>query len=127
MRRLLAMAATLGMTFTGMASGAYSAHAVVPGENGRILFARCIHPFKCGSDIVPAWELVAADPDETDETVLAGPYPRSVWDDHFIANWSPDARSAIFMAQLGARQSIWQVNADGTDLHRVFTAPRGTG
>jgi Tol biopolymer transport system component len=127
MRKLLALSAALPMMLLGIVVGGGSARAVVPGENGRIVFARCIHPFKCGSDSRPTWELVAANPDDSDETVLAGPYPRSVWDDHFIANWSPDASSAIFMAQLGSRQAIWQVNADGTDLHKVFTAPRGTG
>jgi TolB protein len=60
--------------------------------------------------------------------VVAGPYPRGVWDDHFIANWSPDGRSLIFMADLGRGQAIWQVNADGTDFHQVFAAPLdGTG
>jgi hypothetical protein len=42
--------------------------------------------------------------------VLAGPYPRDAWDDHFIANWSPDGKTVIFMAN----QGIWQVNADGS-------------
>ena len=31
------------------------------------------------------------------------------------------------MADLGAGQGIWQVSADGTGLHEVFTAPAGTG
>jgi TolB protein len=60
---------------------------------------------------------------DTHETVVAGPYPRSVWDDHFLANWSPDAKSVIFMADLGDGQAIWQVNRDGTGMHKVFTPP----
>jgi Tol biopolymer transport system component len=55
--------------------------------------------------------------------VLAGPYPRSVFDDHFIANWAPDGRKAIFMADLGGGQGIWQVNADGSNLHLVWSPP----
>jgi Tol biopolymer transport system component len=126
MRRLIALTAALSLgVLANMA--APPAQAVVPGENGRILFARCIRPFKCGSDTVSTWEIVAADADDSNETVLAGPYPRSVWDDHFVANWSPDGSSVIFMAQLGRRQAIWQVNSDATDLHKVFTAPRGSG
>lgn len=70
---------------------------------------------------------MAADSNDTNEIVLAGPYPRSVWDDHFIANSSPDGTSAIFMADLGDGQAIWRVNADGTGLRQVFTAPAETG
>ena len=59
--------------------------------------------------------------------MVAGPYPRSVWDDHFVANWAPDGQSMIFMADLGTGQGIWQVNADGSDFHEVFAAPPGSG
>jgi len=86
---------------------------VVPGENGRILFTRCIYRGDC------TWEIVVADPDGSDEVVLAGPYPREAWDDHFTANWSPDGETAIFMAY----QAIWQVNADGTHLHKIWEPP----
>jgi hypothetical protein len=98
------------------------AGAVVPGANGRIVFARCIAaPFKCfGSSGAAVWEIVAADPNDTNETVLAGPYPKDAWDDHFIANWSPDGKTVIFMAN----QGIWQVNADGSNLHLVWSPPR---
>jgi hypothetical protein len=97
------------------------AGAVVPGANGRIVFARCIAaPFKCfGSSGAAVWEIVAADPNDTNETVLAGPYPKDAWDDHFIANWSPDGKTVIFMAN----QGIWQVNADGSNLHLVWSPP----
>jgi TolB protein len=101
-----------------------SATGVVPGANGRLVFARQI----CQTEEDPCWEIVVADATDAEETVVAGPYPRSVWDDHFIANWSPDGRSVVFMADLGTGQAIWQVNADGTGFHRVFAAPPdGTG
>ncbi|MGE5227999.1 MAG: TolB family protein [Planctomycetaceae bacterium] len=93
------------------------AQAVVPGANGRILFAR---PTNLS---FTQWDIVAADPNGANETVLAGPYPTSAFDDHFIANWSPDGATAIFMAN----QAIWQVNADGSGLRQVFAAPVGTG
>src|SRR5262249_4238914 len=88
---------------------------------GRILFARCISPTDCGITGDGTWEIVDADLDATHETVLAGPYPRHAWDDHFVANWSPDGRSAIFMVN----QGIWQVNADGTNLHVIWSPPPG--
>jgi TolB protein len=87
--------------------------AVVPGDNGRIVFARCVWMGDCN------WEIVASDLDGGNEIVLAGPYPRRVWDDHFTANWSPDGQSAIFMA----KQAIWQVNADGSNLHKLWEPP----
>jgi hypothetical protein len=62
---------------------------------------------------------VAADANDTNETLLAGPYARDAYDDSFIANWAPDGSSVIFMAN----QGIWQVNADGTGLHELFEAP----
>jgi Tol biopolymer transport system component len=129
MRRLIALAtasvAFAAGTLVGLTVVGGPARAVVPGTNGRILFARCIAPYKCfdPSSTVPVWEIVAANPDDTNETVLAGPYPRSVWDDHFIANWAPDGKTAIFMADLGQGQAIWQVNADGSNLHRVWSPP----
>jgi TolB protein len=124
MRRLIALATVFGVTFLGLMLIGGPAGAVVPGTNGRILFTRAI----CTSDTRPCWEIVSADPNGTHETLLAGPYPRGVWDDHFIANWSPDEKTVIFMADLGGGQAIWQVNADGTGLHMVWTPPNdGTG
>jgi TolB protein len=128
MKRRIGLVTVVGMTLLGLVAVGGPAQAVVPGTNGRILFARCIAPFRCGSSSVATWEIVAADPNDTNETVLAGPYTRAVFDDHFIANWSPDGTSAIFMADLGAGQAVWQVNADGTGLHMVWTPPNdGTG
>jgi len=108
------------MTWLGVVGVGASAQAVVLGANGRIVFTRAI----CDSDSLPCWEIVTANADDTHEIVVAGPYRRSVWDDHFIANWSPDSKTVIFMA----KQAIWQVNADGTGLHKVWTPPNdGTG
>jgi Tol biopolymer transport system component len=109
---LLSLLALLGL----LASGG-PAPASPPEANGRIVFSRAV----CSTDCV--WDIVAADPSGANETVLAGPYPRDAFDDHFIANWSPDGQSVIFMAN----QGIWQVNADGTGLHELFTAPSDTG
>jgi Tol biopolymer transport system component len=101
--------------------GGGSASAVVSGKNGRIVFARRTCAPTC------MWSLLAANPDDSNEIVLAGPYPR-VFDDHFIANWSPDAKSVIFMADLGGGQGIWQVSATGTGLHELWAPPPdGTG
>jgi TolB protein len=126
-KRLIAFATITGMTWLGLVGVGGLARAVVPGANGRILFARCIAPYKCfdKSSTVPTWEIVAADPNDTKETVLAGPYPPGAWDDHFVANWSPDGKTVIFMADLGQGQAIWQVNADGSNLHRVWSPPPG--
>jgi Tol biopolymer transport system component len=115
MKRLVALFVAAGMTWLGVVGVGASAQAVVPGANGRILFTRAI----CFSDARRCWEIVAADPNGTHETLIAGPYRRRVWDDHFIANWSPDGMSVIFMAN----QGIWQVNADGAGLHELFHAP----
>jgi Tol biopolymer transport system component len=120
MRRLIAFATVAAMIVLGLVAAGGPARAVVPGANGQIVFARCIAPFKCfGSSTAAVWEIVAADPNDTNETVLAGPYPRDAWDDHFIANWSPDGKTVIFMAN----QGIWQVNADGSNLHLVWSPP----
>jgi Tol biopolymer transport system component len=130
MKSLIARVTVAGMTLLALLAISGPAGAVVPGTNGRILFARCIARSSCfdQSSTVPSWEIVAADPNDAHETVLAGPYPRSVWDDHFIANWSPNGKTAIFMADLGQGQAIWQVNADGSNLHRVWSPPPdGTG
>jgi hypothetical protein len=67
--RRLAAALAAGMILLGLVASAGPAHAVVPGTNGRILFTRSI----CTSDTRPCWEIVAADPNDTHETVLAGP------------------------------------------------------
>jgi Tol biopolymer transport system component len=124
MRRLVAIAAALATAWLGVVGVGGPSQAVVPGANGRILFTRVI----CSSDARPCWEIVAADADGAHETVVAGPYRRRVWDDHFIANWSPDGAKVIFMAQLGRKQAIWEVNADGTGLHKIWTPPNdGSG
>jgi Tol biopolymer transport system component len=124
MRRLIALVTVSGMTLLGLVAVGGRARAVVPGTNGRILFSRAI----CFSDVRPCWEIVAADPNGTHETLIAGPYRRKVWDDHFIANWSPDGKTVIFMAKLGRRQAIWEVNADGTGLHAIWSPPNdGSG
>jgi TolB protein len=109
---------------TPMVGSTSTADAVTPGANGRIVFARQI----CQTDDDPCWEIVVANATDTQETVVAGPYPSGVFDGRLIANWSPDGHSVIFMADLGTGPSIWRVNADGSGLHRVFTAPLdGTG
>jgi hypothetical protein len=115
MKRLVALAVAAGMTWLGVVGVGGAAQAVVPGANGRILFTRVI----CSSDACPCWEIVAADPNGTHETLIAGPYRRSVWDDHFIANWSPDGETVIFMT----KQAIWEVNADGPGLHAIWRPP----
>ena len=99
-----------------LGSGA-TASAIVPGPNGRIVFSREV----CKRDCL--FSLISADARDTSETVLAGPYPARAFDEHLIGNWSPDASRVVFMA----RQKLWIVNADGTDLHSVFTPPEGTG
>lgn len=103
---------------------ASTANAVVPGANGLLVFSRQI----CLTVEDPCWEIVVANSTDTEETVVAGPYPQGVFDEHFVANWAPDGRSVIFMADLGDGQAIWQVNADGSGFHQVFVAPPdGTG
>jgi Tol biopolymer transport system component len=121
-KRAIALWSATAMVLLGLVGASRPAAAVVPGSDGRILFTRAI----CDSDTNPCWEIVTANADDSDEVVVAGPYPRGVWDDHFIANWSPDGTTVIFMAKLGRRQAIWEVNADGTDLHTVFDPPRRT-
>jgi dipeptidyl aminopeptidase/acylaminoacyl peptidase len=92
------------------------ASATPPTPSGHILFTRQI----CASDDDPCWEIVVADAADEHETVVAGPYLRAVWDDHFIANWAPDGRSLVFMADLGEGQAIWRVNADASGMHKVY-------
>jgi Tol biopolymer transport system component len=113
MRRFRRLSVFFCTTLLFVLAAAVTTRAVVPGENGRILFTRCVWAGDC------TWEIVAANPDGSDETVLAGGYPRDAWDDHFTANWSPDGETAIFMAY----QAIWQVNADSTDLHQIWAPP----
>ena len=120
MKRLIALITVTWMALLGVVASPETTQAKAPAPIGRIVFTRAI----CDSDSLPCWEIVTADADDTHEVVVAGPYPRTVWDDHFIANWSPDGSSVIFMA----RQKIWQVNADGTGLHKVWTPPNdGSG
>lgn len=117
MRRFVVVSLAVAMALAGAVMTG-PAGAVVPGRNGRIVFARCVWRSSCG------WELIAANPDDTGEVVLAGPYPRDAWDDHFIANWSPDGTKVVFMVY----QGIWEVNADGSNLHLVWSPPNdGTG
>lgn len=94
-----------------------------PALRGLLVFSRQV----CDSDTDPCWEIVVSDAHENHARVVAGPYPRGVWDDHFVANWAPDGRSVIFMADLGEGQSIYRVRSDGSHLHAIFTAPDGTG
>ena len=117
MRRLIAIATVTGMTVPGLVAAAGPTRAVVPGTNGRIVFSRetCTHTCM--------YSIVAANPNDTDENVLAGPYPRDAYDDHFIANWAPAGTSVIFMLY----NEIWQVRPDGTGLHELLDPPEGTG
>src|SRR5690349_16506565 len=94
-----------------------------PALRGMLVFSRQI----CDSETRPCWEIVVSDAQENHERVVAGPYPRGVWDDHFLPNWAPDGRSVVFMADLGEGQSIWRVRTDGSHLHAVFTPHDGTG
>ena len=116
-RRMFSIVAVLGLMAGLVASGAPAATAVVPGVNGRIVFARETCRPTC------MYTIVAADANDTNETLLAGPYPREAYDDAFIANWAPDGKSVIFMLNGG----IWQVGADGSGLHQLFEPPAGTG
>lgn len=119
MRRSIIIVSIL--TLFGPVAIGGQAGAVVHGTNGRIVFSRAVcRKTTCNSFW---WRIVAADPNDTHETVLAGPYPDKAFDEHLVANWSPDGTSVIFMVN----QGIWQVNEDGTGLHEVFHAPRGTG
>lgn len=111
MKRILCLALSVALTIVSVAR---PAGAVVPGANGRIVFARAHCTSTCST-----WQIVAADANDTNETVLAGPYSQDVFDEHFIANWSPDAKSVIFMVN----QGIWQVNADGSNRHLVWSPP----
>lgn len=118
----MSAAALLTLASGTVAAGAGHASAVPAKEGGRLVFTREI----CAVDTDPCWEIVVADAQDTKEKVVAGPYPRSVFDDHFIPNWDPNGRSVIFMADLGHGQAIWQVNTNGHHLHQVFTPPAGT-
>jgi len=117
MRRPIVLAMVTAMILLGMVSLGGAAPAVVPGANGRIVFARETCKPTC------MYTIVAADANDANETLLAGPYPRDAYDDHFIANWAPDGKSVIFMVN----QGIWQVNADGTGLHVLFQASAEVG
>jgi Tol biopolymer transport system component len=120
---MLSAAALVMLGSGGAAAGVSHAGGISHREEGRLVFTREI----CAVDTDPCWEIVVADARDTREKVVAGPYTRSVFDDHFIPNWDPNGRSVIFMADLGDGQAIWQVNANGHQLHKVFTAPAGTG
>jgi hypothetical protein len=79
-----------------------SAQAVVPGTNGRIVFTRAVCTSTCSS-----WSIVTADPNDTNEKEVAGPYSSSAFDEHFVANWSPDGTELTFMVN----QGIWTVHS----------------
>ncbi len=116
-RRSIAVVIVFAIMALGFALASGSASAVVSGKNGRILFTRRV----CTSTCV--FEIIAADPNDTNEVVLAGPYPQDAFDEHLIANWSPDGRSAIFTVNSG----IWEVNADGSDLHLLVQGATALG
>ena len=114
---MFSILATLVLMAALVGFGTPSAQGVVPGANGRIVFARETCTPTC------MYTIVAADANDTNERLLAGPYPRDAFDDHFLVNWAPDGKSVIFMVN----QGLWQVNADGTGLHVLFESPAGTG
>jgi Tol biopolymer transport system component len=116
MRRLIKLTVLAVTAFAFLVTSG-PASAVVPGKNGRIVFTRRVCTSTCVFDII------AADPNDTNETILAGPYPRSAFDEHLSANWSPDARTVIFTVNSG----VWMVNADGSDLHPLIQAAPGEG
>src|SRR5262249_60210762 len=90
-RRLIALVSVAGMTVLGLVAAGAPAGAVVPGANGRIVFARCIAaPSRCFMPSRAAvWEIVAADPNDAHETVLAGPYPRGGAGRHLLCHTCP--------------------------------------
>jgi TolB protein len=110
-----ALVAALLVVTVAIVGGRTGRIAAASTQKGRIVFAR----EKCAP--VCAWHIVAADPNDAKETVLAGPYPSGAFDEHLIADWSPNGATVIFMAN----QAIWQVNADATHLHRVWAPPPG--
>ena len=116
MRRFVAVISLVLLAAVAGPAGA-PAHAVVPGNNGKIVYARATWTSFLRYDIV------VANADGSNPKVVAGPYPQDAFDDHFIANWSPDGSNLIFMAN----QVIWKVNANGSDLHPIFAPPEGTG
>ena len=111
MRRLIAGVTVFGMTLLGFVWMGGPAMAVVPGRNGRILYTLAI--FKANT---VSWQLEAADPDGSDPTVLAT-FPRDAAGDEMFANWSPDATKVL----LNIYDAVWEVNADGTDLHELIS------
>jgi TolB protein len=115
------VAATLSCLAVAAATSG-PAQAVVSGANGRIVFTRAVCP-DLELQLCSSWSIVTADPNDTNERVVAGPYPSSAFDEHFIANWSPDGTKLTFMVN----QGIWTVSADGTGLKEVFQPPAGTG
>jgi TolB protein len=92
------------------------AAATTARQNGRIAFARATCSSTC------SWNLVTANADGSRERLLAGPFAQDAFDDHFLANWSPDGSKLAFMAE----QKIWEINADGSHPHVVFTPPANT-
>ena len=66
-RRMISIVGTLGLLAGLVAFATPSALAVVPGANGRIVFARETCAPTC------MYTIVAADANDTNEQVLAGP------------------------------------------------------
>jgi Tol biopolymer transport system component len=135
MRRMMALLAVGGMVLLELVSTGGPARALVPGTNGRIVFTR----FHCrqvtGSEGIPvgflqpckSQEIVAADPNDANETVLA-----TFSSDTILgfrgANWSPDGKTVIFAVNTAGSGpcGISTVNADGTGLRPIVQAPPGT-
>jgi Tol biopolymer transport system component len=111
MKRLiaLAVAAISGLGLLGVEG---SAGAVVPGTNGRILYSRAI--WRAGRF---NWQLETAEQDGTNITVLATFPGDAIASDEMFANWSPDANTVL----LNLYNAVWEVNADGTDLHELIS------
>src|SRR5437764_15470929 len=108
MRRWEAVLTVTGMTLLGLVMSAVPARSVVPGRNGRIVFARETCRPTC------MYTIIAADANDTNETLLPGPDSRDAYDDSFIANWWPDGKTVILMSARGGGQASRQVSGDAT-------------
>jgi TolB protein len=107
---IAARMAVLGLVSVTLVGVGGHAGAVVPGTNGRILYTRAT--FRSTT----SWRLEAADPDGSNITVLAS-FPGDAFGDEMFANWSPDGNTVI----LNIYGAVWEVNADGTDLHELIS------
>jgi Tol biopolymer transport system component len=106
--------ATVGTILLAFLMIVVPAGAVVPGENGRIVFTRVSGGPGCTQAIV------AADPNDANENVLAT-YPCDELDGLLTPNWSPDGGKVVFAALGG----IWTVNADGSGLRELIACHAG--